>query len=71
MLTVSIDYAMRRGILARIVDEHRAAILVIVEATDVPAPVLPLSDAAHAAKPPKATSSIRIVNFFAMASTRL
>ena len=36
MLTVSIDYAMRRGTLARIVDEHRAAILIIVEATDVP-----------------------------------
>ena len=36
MLTVAIDYALRRGTLARIVDEHRAAIFVIVEPTDVP-----------------------------------
>ena len=36
MLTISIDCALRRGTLAGIVDEHGAAILVIVEATDVP-----------------------------------
>jgi hypothetical protein len=35
MLAISIDYALRRGTVARIVNEHRAAILVIVEATDV------------------------------------
>jgi hypothetical protein len=36
MLAVSIDYALRRGSVARIVNEHRAAILVTVEATNVP-----------------------------------